>query len=70
MSATGPGNSAVTFAGTDIRPGTFLGVSSDNCWGFENSLAYRADVTSLVSGNGVFALTNFTKGGVESTARP
>ena len=64
VSATGAGNSAVTFAGTDIT-GTFLGVSSDNCWGFENSLAYRADVTSLVSGNGVFALTNFTKGDVE-----
>ncbi len=64
VSATGPGNSAVTFAGTDIT-GTFLGVSSDNCWGFQNSLAYRADVTSLVSGNGVFALSNFTKGDVE-----
>ena len=58
----GVGNSAVTFNGTDIT-GTFLGVSSDNCWGFANSLAYRADVTSLVSGNGVFSLTNFLKNG-------
>jgi hypothetical protein len=58
----GVGNSAVTVNGTDIT-GTFLGVSSDNCWGFANSLAYRADVTSLVSGNGVFSLTNFLKNG-------
>lgn len=52
-------NSTVTFNGTDIT-GEFLGISSDNCWGFENSLAYRADVTSLVSGNGTYSLTNFT----------
>jgi hypothetical protein len=52
-------NSTVTFNGTDIV-GDFLGISSDNCWGFENSLAYRAEVTSLVSGNGTYSLTNFT----------
>jgi hypothetical protein len=28
--------------------GVKLGVSSDNCWGYANSQAYRADVTSLV----------------------
>ena len=54
-------NAAVNFAGNDIT-GTFLGVSSDNCWGFSNSLAYRANVSSLVSGNGTFALSNFVKG--------
>jgi len=53
-------NATVTFDGTDVT-GSFLGVSSDNCWGFENSLAYRADVTSLVSGDGTYALTNFIK---------
>jgi hypothetical protein len=57
-------NSAVSFAGTDIT-GTFLGVSSDNCWGFANSVAYRADVTSLVTGNGNYALANFIKAGVQ-----
>ncbi len=64
VSPTGPGNSAVSFAGTDIT-GTFLGASSDNCWGFQNSLAYRADVTSLISGNGAYALANFIKPDVE-----
>jgi hypothetical protein len=52
-------NSNVTFNGTDIE-GDFLGISDDNCWSFQNSLAYRADVTSLVSGNGTYSLTNFT----------
>lgn len=54
-------NATVSFAGTDVT-GDFLGVSSDNCWGFANSLAYRADVTSLVSGNGTYSLANFING--------
>ncbi len=53
-------NSSVNFNGTDIV-GNFLGISSDNCWGFENSLAYRANVTSLVTGSGDYSLANFTK---------
>jgi hypothetical protein len=55
-------NATVTFNGTNVT-GAFLGISSDNCWGFQNSLAYRADVTSLVTGSGSYALTNFTKPG-------
>ena len=57
-------NATVNFAGTDVT-GDFLGVSSDNCWGFENSLAYRADVTSLVTGNGTYSLANFVNGASE-----
>jgi hypothetical protein len=57
-------NAAVTFAGTPIT-GTNIGVDSDNNWGFENSQAYRADVTGLVTGNGSYALANFTKPGVD-----
>ena len=57
-------NAAVTFAGTGVV-GTNLGVSDDNCWGFANSQAYRADVTSLVPGNGTYALADFTKASVE-----
>jgi len=55
-------NATVNFNSNSVT-GTFLGVSSDNCWGFANSLAYRADVTSLVSGNGTYSLANFVKGG-------
>jgi hypothetical protein len=57
-------NASVSFAGTDVT-GTFLGISSDNCWGFANSLAYRADVSSLVTGSGNYALANFTKAGID-----
>lgn len=57
-------NATVTFGGTSVT-GTNIGSSADNCWGYENSQAYRADVTSLVSGNGDFAVADFTKAGVE-----
>lgn len=41
--------------------GTNIGVSSPNCWPFNNSQAYRADVTSLVqaTGNGTYSLSGF-----------
>lgn len=55
-------NAAVTFNGNNIT-GTNIGISADNNWGFANSQAYRADVTSLVSGNGSYSLTNFVKSG-------
>jgi hypothetical protein len=57
-------NASVTFAGAPIT-GTNIGVDSDNNWGFQNSQAYRADVTGLVTGNGNYALSNFTKPGVD-----
>jgi hypothetical protein len=63
QSADAGANANVTFAGTAIT-GTFLGISSDNCWGFPDSLAYRADVSSLVSGNGNYSLANFLKPGI------
>ena len=43
-------NAAVNFNGTNIT-GTNIGFSSDNFWNFQNSQAYRANVTGLVSGN-------------------
>jgi hypothetical protein len=55
-------NAAVTFNGTDTT-GTHIGTSADNCWGFDNSQAYRADVTALVAGNGTYSLSNFIKPG-------
>ena len=53
-------NANVMFAGNPII-GANIGFSSDNCWGFRNSQAYRADVTALVTGNGQYALTGFGK---------
>lgn len=50
--------------GTPIT-GQQIGYSSSNCWGYANSQAYRADVTSLVAatGNGAYSLTGFGSGG-------
>jgi len=55
-------NATVKFNGADVT-GTFLGISSDNCWGFANSMAYRANVSSLVAGDGTYSLGNFVKDG-------
>lgn len=57
-------NANVTFNGNAIA-GTFLGISDNNCWGFANSMAYRANVSSLVTGNGSYTLANFMKPGVD-----
>ncbi|MCH7483653.1 MAG: hypothetical protein IIA90_00725, partial [Chloroflexi bacterium] len=53
---------SLTFAGTPIV-GTLIGSGPDTCWLRTNSFAYRADVTSLVSGNGTYALTGVASGG-------
>ncbi len=60
-SASPTANSPVTFNGTSVTP-VNIGFSSDNCWGFTNSQAYRADVSGLVAGNGTYTLANFVKG--------
>lgn len=63
-SALPTANATVSFAGTSIL-GTNIGFSQDNFWNFQNSQAYRADVTSLVTGNGNYALSNFLKADAE-----
>jgi hypothetical protein len=61
-SADTSANASITFAGTGIL-GTNIGLANDNCWGFLNSQAYRADVTSLVTGDGAYALSGLIKSG-------
>ena len=61
-SADPASNASVTFNGTPIA-GTNIGTASDNNWRFTNSQAYSADVTSLVTGNAVYSLSNFRKAG-------
>jgi hypothetical protein len=53
-------NANVTFNGNSVT-GTNIGTASDNCWSFQNSQSYRADVTSLVTGDGSYSLSNFLK---------
>jgi hypothetical protein len=57
--STDPTVNANVFVNGSPVSGTNIGFSSDNFWGYLNSQAYRADVTSLVTGNGNYALTGF-----------
>jgi hypothetical protein len=43
--------------------GTLIGSGPDTCWGRTNSFSFRADVTTLVSGNGAYALSGVASGG-------
>src|SRR5262249_39680217 len=62
-------NASVDFNGTQIT-GTNIGTAADNNWGFANSQAYRADVTSLVSGDGTYGLSDFIKENVPGACSP
>ncbi len=55
-------NATVTFGGTSVT-GSNIGWSADNGWAMDHSAAFRADVTSLVTGNGTYSLSNFRKAG-------
>jgi hypothetical protein len=59
-------NNAVTFDGTTVT-GVNIGTSDNNCWGFLNSQAYRADVSGLVTADGTYtySLPGFSAGSVE-----
>lgn len=57
-------NASITFNGSGVV-GTNIGTSQDNNWGFLNSQAYRADVTSLVTGNGAYSFANLVKTDVQ-----
>ncbi|MEZ4400813.1 MAG: DUF3344 domain-containing protein [Kofleriaceae bacterium] len=37
--------------------GTILGITPDTCWGIGINTLYRADVTSLITGNGTYTVT-------------
>lgn len=52
-----PSEQNITFNGTPIV-GTEIGSGEDTCWGRTYSRAFRADVTSLVTGNGTYVLSN------------
>src|SRR5262245_28982179 len=49
------------FNGKAIQ-GALVGSGGDPCWIGGSNFAYRADVTSLVKGNGVYHLTGFASG--------
>ncbi len=55
-------NANVSVAGHSVT-GSNIGFASDNFWGSANSQAYQANVTSIINGNGSYALSNFQKPG-------
>lgn len=48
-------NATITVNGVPVT-GTAIGDATTNCWGSGSSRAYRADITSLVPGNGLYRL--------------
>jgi len=54
----------VTFDGSSVT-GDLIGTASTNCWGPGESRAFRADVTSLVTGDGSYSLADMTSGGAQ-----
>lgn len=72
----GPMNTDFPLANASIRmdggtvTGVHIGTSDDNCWGFDNSQAYRADVTPQVTAkrNGTYVLSQFVKQGTNINA--
>lgn len=60
--SSNPAFNANVMVNGSLISGTNIGFSQDNFWGFANSQAYRADVTSLVTGNGAYSLTGFDLG--------
>jgi hypothetical protein len=61
-SSTDPAANASVSVNAIPVTGTNIGFSDDNFWSpFTNSQAYRASTTSIINGNGAYALTNFAK---------
>jgi hypothetical protein len=57
-----PSLHTITMNGTNINA-SLIGSGPDTCWGVSNSFTYRADVASLITGNGTYSLTNVASGG-------
>jgi hypothetical protein len=53
-------NANIIFSGYPIF-GENIGMSDDNCWGYENSQAYKADVTPYISGNGIYSISGLVQ---------
>lgn len=43
-------------------PMAIVGTGPDKCWGYAGTRTYRADVTSIISGNGNYTMTGFLTG--------
>jgi uncharacterized repeat protein (TIGR01451 family) len=64
-----PGNQ-ITFEGEVITADLTQTISANLCWGDSATIGYAADVTHLVSGNGVYAITDPVNGVVREDSNP
>ncbi len=55
-SVTNPSSANASF------PMTIIGQDIDKCWGFQGTDSYRADVTSIIAGNGNYIFSGFPVG--------
>lgn len=53
---------AITFQGKTVTADVTSSVSGNLCWGDTNTVGYAADVTSLVTGNGTYEITEPVRG--------
>jgi len=60
----------ITFEGELITADLTQTTSSDLCWGDSNTIGFAADVTDLVAGNAVYAITDPVNGVVREDSNP
>lgn len=53
-----PPSNMITFEDTPVTADLTITVSDDVCWGEDSTIGYASDVTKLVSGNKVYALSD------------
>jgi hypothetical protein len=53
-----PSSNQITFEGTNVTADLTQTISASLGWGDTQTIGYAADVTSLVSGNKTYAITN------------
>ncbi|MBP7808060.1 MAG: T9SS type A sorting domain-containing protein [Bacteroidia bacterium] len=47
---------------TSVFPMSIIGAHIDKCWGYAGTYSYRADVTSIISGNGNYVISGIPVG--------
>jgi uncharacterized repeat protein (TIGR01451 family) len=68
-SGAAPSNQ-ITFQGTTVTADLTTTISGTLCWGDQQTIGYAADVTSLVSGNSIYAVTNAVNGVIRVDSDP
>lgn len=60
----------ITLQGTPVQADVAATVSADVCWGESSTIGYTADVTSIVTGNGTYRVSDPPRGITRPDANP